>query len=203
MRVSTALACIMVVALGCYRDAAGPSSVGPVTVRLSVDNPHAFVERIEVYLSEIAASTEPIGAEGRVWSLIARSPSRVAVPASDTDPAVVIGEGLLPIGTYRAVRLSLESDSSRVWLPGGELATVRWPVQGTVTVEASADEPLAVLQRGIEILVTLDADGSFSTLLADPVHDILFVPVAKATDIRNTDPALAARVPLSRQLEAP
>jgi hypothetical protein len=180
MRVSTSLALLFAAALGCYGDIAAPAA-GLTTVLLKHEYPVDFVDRIEVYVTEIAASTESDDVATTAWSVIARPRKTVALELSANGTPVLLGDGLLGVGAYGVIRVSIQGDSSRVWLRDGRLAKVRWPSGGQFGVYARADDPIVVGSGGTDIVVALDGTQSFNTLLADPLHDLVFTPVARAT----------------------
>jgi hypothetical protein len=200
MRVSTSLALLIAVTLGCYRDVAAPAA-GLTTVLLTHEHPADIVERIEVYVTEIAASTESDDAATPAWSVIARPRKTVELDVSANSIPVPIGDGLLHVGTYEVIRVSILGDSSRVWLQDGQLAKVRWPSGDGFAVRAVAGDPIVVGPGGTDIVVAVDGTRSFSTLLADPLHDLVFTPVARATQAAvagsGSSGAHAARAPAS------
>jgi hypothetical protein len=60
------------------------------------------------------------------------------------------------------------------------VAKVRWPAPGAFSFLVPADEPIQIGSDATEIVVELDIGQSFSNLIADPLHDLLFAPVARA-----------------------
>jgi hypothetical protein len=130
--VTVGLATVLVAAAaaGCYRDAVSPGAGVPVVVRLADGSaPTGTVDRVEVYVTEIAASTtaDTLPAE-QEWRVIAVPRRRFDLAAIRAGGALLAAEGALPRGVYRAVRLTIDVDSSRVRFVGGDEAYVRWPV---------------------------------------------------------------------------
>ena len=155
-------------------------AVGTVTVRLTATGvPVPAVQRLEVYVTEIAASTESRGDSApREWAVLARPDRAFDVPML-TDGGVSLGQGLVPVGAYAVIRVTIDGPASKVWLADGRLARVRWPAGETVPVLATAGHPIEVWSEDTEILVELNVSQSFTTLLADPLHDLVFTPVAR------------------------
>ena len=166
--------------LGCYRDVAAPASAGTVTAYVAaVGVPAPVVQRIEVYVTEIAASTEIPGDSAPVeWVVIARPDRTFEIPRT-VGGRVSLGFGLVPVGVYSTVRLSVDGEASRVWLADGSLARVRWPQEGVFPLFAVAEHPVEVWPEATEVVIELDVSQSFSTLLADPLHDLVFAPVVR------------------------
>lgn len=166
--------------LGCYRDVAAPASAGTATVYLmAIGAPAPVASRIEVYVTEIATSTEiPGDTAPAEWVVIAQPDRTVEIPVT-AGGRVPLGSGLVPVGVYATLRLSIDGEASSVWLADGSLAQVRWPSEGVFPVFAIAEPPVEVWPEPIDVVVELDVSQSFSTLLADPLHDLVFAPVAR------------------------
>jgi hypothetical protein len=189
MRVSTTLALMIALTLGCYRDVAAPSA-GLTTVLLTPENPGDVVERIVVYVTEIAASTDDDVGTASEWTVMARPRTNVQLDLAHDPVPVPLGGGLLQVDAYSLFRVSILGDSSGIELRDGHQAKVRWPSAGEFALFAIADTPIAVSPDGVEIVIMLDGTASFSTLIADPLHDILFTPVARATPVVAGSPGL-------------
>lgn len=168
--------------LGCYRDVAGPVSGSGLTRVLLTDAPTSLpsVDRVEVYVAAIAASTTD-AAEPADWITIA-TPERCFDFASlRQGKTVLAGSGILPVGRYRAVRITLRGDSSAVVYADGARARVRWPGPDPFTVHAAVAEPLAVPLGGGVLVLDLDVTRSFAVAF-DPLFDLVFTPALRAVD---------------------
>jgi hypothetical protein len=187
---------LVVVLAGCYRDAAGPDAGVPVTVRLADGSARAgTVDRVEVYVSEIAASTTADTLpDDQDWQVIAAPGQRYDLAAIRPGGALLAAEGTLPPGPYRAVRLTLNVDSSRVRLPGGTEARLRWPVtDGEYAVHAIVERPLEVsADRGLDLVLDVQLAQSLAPNF-DPLFDFVFFPFVRAVDA-NTTGAVAGLV---------
>ena len=127
---------LVAVAVGpaCYEDERlGPfSGDGHTRVFLTdAPFPYDFVDRVEVYVVEIAASTQVDTMPGsQAWVSIATPRKRFDLVQLQQGTTVLLGEGDLPAGQYRAVRMTIDTDSSSITLANGSAAKVRWPVAG-------------------------------------------------------------------------
>jgi hypothetical protein len=171
----------------CYRDLTVPNGV-PVIVRLADGSlPVADLDRVEVYVTEVAASTTADTLpDDQGWSVIATPRQRFDLAAIRPGAATLLAEGGLPPGVYRAVRITLDTDSSRIWLQDRTEARVRWPVEGAYEIRAVVEEPLAVSDAGgLELVLSLQVAQSLSPN-ADPLYEFVFFPVVRAVDAQAT-----------------
>jgi hypothetical protein len=186
--VGMAFLLVAVSAAGCYRDTVAPDGV-PVVVRLADgSSPAGPVDRVEVYVAEIAASTTADTLpDEQDWRVIATPRQRFDLAAIRAGSALLAAEGALPAHVYRAVRLTLDTDSSRVRFVDGADAQVRWPVAaGEYAVHAIVERPLEVsAERGLELVLAVQMVQSFTPNL-DPQFDFAFFPVVRAVDANAT-----------------
>jgi hypothetical protein len=176
-------------AAGCYRDSLGPDGGAPVVVRLADgSSPAGTVSRVEVYVTEIAASTTADTLpDQQEWGVIAAPRRRFDLAAIRPGSALLAAEGALRAGVYRAVRLTIDVDSSRVRLAGGAEASVRWPVSaGRYVVHAIVEQPLEVsAEDGLDLVLDVQLVQSLTPNL-DPQFDLSFYPVVRAVDSHAT-----------------
>jgi hypothetical protein len=174
------------IGLACYQDdSLWPSAAVGLTSVYLTDAPLPFemVDRVEVYVVEIAASTEVNTVLGQQeWLNIATPGRRFDLISLQQGVTELAGEGRLLVGQYEAVRLTINTDSSRVVFAGGGEARVRWPDTGSTPVFALVEEPLAVTEAGCQIVVDFDVGQSFVFGLENPLFDFLFVPFVRAVD---------------------
>jgi len=179
----------VVAGAACYQDGGtGPAADGVTRVFLTdAGFPFDAVSHVEVYVTEIAASTQADTSAGAGGWLIIESPRRrFDLLALQQGTTTLLGEAQIPAGEYRAVRLAIDCDSSRIlWKDGGE-ARVRWPVSGELALHAVVEEPLAVPEGGAQLVVDFDVGRSFTDRLADPLHDFVFLPVLRAVNAAAT-----------------
>jgi hypothetical protein len=175
--------------VACYRDGGTEPLADGITRIFLTDAGFPFdaVSRVEVYVTEIAASTQADTTAGAgAWVRLAAPHRAFDLLALQHGTTALLGEVRLPAGDYRAVRLSIDGDSSRiVWTAGGE-ARVRWPAAGEFTVHARVDEAMAVPTEGTAIVIDIDVGTSFTNAIADPLHDFLFVPFLRAVVVEAT-----------------
>ena len=176
-------------AVACYRDLTVPDGV-PVVVRLadgSLPLADLDLDRVEVYVAEIAASTTAdTRPDDQGWRVVATPRQRFDLAAIRPGAATLLAEGGLPPGTYRAVRLTIDTDSSRITRLDGSAAQVRWPVEGDYPVHAVVEEPITVPSAGgLELVLALQIAQGLSPTV-DPLFDFVFFPVVRAVDAHAT-----------------
>jgi hypothetical protein len=174
-------------AAGCYTDPAAPDGA-PVLVRLADGSaPAGLIDRVEVYVTEIAASTTPdTDPNHQEWRVVAAPHQRFDLAAIRPGGSLIAAEGALPPGTYRAVRLTFDTDSSRIRFKDGGEATVRWPVTGEYGVRAIVERPVEVsYERRLELVLDVQLEQSLSPNL-DPLFDLAFTPMVRAVDATAT-----------------
>ena len=178
----------LVAGSGCYKDALAPmADLAPARVLLT-DSPFPFslVDRVEVYVSQIAASmaadTLP---EAQRWVIIAEPRRRFEFLALQQGDTALAGEGQLPLGAYQAVRMTVNGDSSDVVLHDGRTARVRWPAAGELVLPAVVEQPIVVSDAGASIVLDFDVGRSFGYNL-DPLFDFVFAPVLRAVRADST-----------------
>jgi len=184
----------VVVGLGvaCENSPSGGSAGGNAVARVFLTDapfPYDLVDRVEVYVVEIAASTQPdTGADAtQGWVTVARPRARFDLLQLQQGTTALVGEGVLPANHYRAVRLTLDADSSRVVLRDGRVASVDW--QSTVPVfslHALVESPIAVdSQAGADIVIDFDVGRSFVYGISF-CCDFIFIPWVRAVNAAAT-----------------
>lgn len=179
----------VVAGVACYQDGGtGPLADGITRIYLTdAGFPFEAVSRVEVYVTEIAASTQADTTAGvGAWVRLAAPHRAFDLLALQHGTTALLGETQLAPGDYRAVRISIDGDSSRIVWAGGNEARVRWPGAGEFTVHARVDEAMAVPAEGTRIVIDFDVGMSFTNALADPLHDFLYVPFLRAVDVGAT-----------------
>lgn len=182
----------LAVGLGCYEDdpATGPRNQSPLTRVLLTDAPFPYdlVDRVEVYIVEIAASTSAdTGADPtQGWVTIAEPQKRFDLLELQQGTTALVGAGELPADVYRAVRLTLDADSSRVFMSDGREASVDW--QTTVpefSLHALVEAPITVSQAGADIVIDFDVGRSFIYGISF-CCDFIFIPWVRAVNAAAT-----------------
>jgi hypothetical protein len=144
--------------------------------------PFELVDRVEVYVSEIAASTDADTSDVQEWVPITRPKRAFDLLGLQQGKTALAGRGTLPVGSYRMVRVSLVGDSSHVIMHDGREAAVRWPVAGEFSLQAWVQEPVTVADTGAEIVIDIDVGRSFVNALGDPEHDFVFLAHLRAVN---------------------
>ena len=172
-----------VVSLACYQeDPFGQIDAGATAVFLTgAGVPHGLVDRIEVYVSEVAASTDADSVI-KEWVTITRPGRAFDVLPLRRGRTALLGWGDLSPDSYHSVRVSLRGDSSRVVMRDGREASVRWPASGEFSVRAWVQEPVEITDAGAQLVVDLDVGRSLVNALADPLHDFVFLAHMRAVN---------------------
>ena len=190
MKRSTSASALLVTAsligIGCYAD----ESLEPLGARVSVSVlltdapfPYDFVDIVQVYVVEVAASTEIETTVGSgEWVTITRPRRRFDLLSLQQGNTSLMGEGELPPGEYLSVRMTIDGDSSSVTLANGERANVRWPNGGEIPLYALVEQPIVLSADAAQIVIDLDVGRSFVYGLADPLHDFAFIPALRAVN---------------------
>jgi hypothetical protein len=178
----------LVAGSGCYKDALAPQAdLVPATVLLTdAPFPAGLVDRVEVYVSQIAASmTADTLPEAQQWVIVSEPRRRFDLLALQQGATAPAGQGQLETGQYRAVRMTINGDSSRIVMHDGRTARVRWPATGDVIVPAVVEQPIAVSGNGDTLVLDFDVGRSF-VYNVDPLFDFVFLPALRAVRADST-----------------
>jgi len=151
----------------CYKDdASGPGNRQSLAKVLLTDAPFPFdtVQSVDVYIVSIAASTEPdtgSSADSVQWVTITEPRQRIDLLTLQQGTTTLLGEGDIPADQYRAVRLIIDTDSSRIRFADGSDALVHWGGAGQQAIHAFVEAPVAVPEEGAEIVIDFDVGRSF------------------------------------------
>lgn len=147
---------------GCGDDPTPPGGAGETRIKLTdAPFPYDSVERVELYVVRIAASTQADTADGAQWVTVATPRRRFDVLALQQGTTALVGSGELPAGSYRAVRMVIDTDSSGIVLRDGSDAQVQWPVAGELALHALVEAPMDVTEAGADIVIDVDLGHSF------------------------------------------
>jgi hypothetical protein len=92
------------------------------------------------------------------------------------------GEQVLSADVYRSMRVTIDTDSSRVVYRDGTVASVSWPVRGRQRIFAHLPAPIVVPDSGSSIVIDFDLGRSFVPYFGDPLVDFSFTPAVRAVD---------------------
>lgn len=159
-------------------------ATGALTRVLLTDAPFPFdlVQRADVYVSRIEASTTTDTIGGQGWQTLTEPKRQFELLALQGGTTALLGEGPLPVGQYRSLRVIIDTDQSRIVLTNGTSATVTWPRAGEITVHALVESPLTVADGGTQIVIDFDVGRSFLYQNGN----FRFTPFLRAVDPSNT-----------------
>ena len=170
------LAGALLAGTACYEE--DPTAVtlqGGVANVLLTDAPFPFdsVASVNIYVVSIAASAsvDTTSPGSQEWVTITAPRKRFDLLELQQGKTELVGAGQLPAGSYKAVRMVIDTDSSDIILNDGREATVHWPVSGELTLNALVESPVAVPDAGADIVIDFDVGRSF--LPGSPFADIL------------------------------
>lgn len=150
----------------CYQeDATGTGAEGGIANVLLTDAPFPFdsVASVNIYVVSIAASTslDTIAPGTQEWVTITAPRKRFDLLELQQGKTELVGAGQLPAGSYKAVRMVINSDSSDIIMNDGREATVHWPASGELTLNALVESPVSVPDAGADIVIDFDVGRSF------------------------------------------
>jgi uncharacterized protein DUF4382/carboxypeptidase family protein len=155
-------------AAACYQDDPLDGGRQNRTRVFLTDAPFPFdsVGSVNIYIVRIEATTSldtSAGAGTEPWQTIAEPHRAFDLLALQQGLTAAIGEGLLSAGTYRAVRLIINVDSSSIkWLNGTD-AQVDWRnfTGPELRLYALVESPVDVPQEGVDLVIDFDLGRSF------------------------------------------
>jgi hypothetical protein len=98
----------------------------------------------------------------------------------------LLGQRMLQSDVYRAVRVTIDCDSSIVTFSDGARANIRWPHGGALSIYARVPAPIVIPDSGVSLVIDIDVGRSFISGLDDPLFDFLFTPSMRAVDAAAT-----------------
>jgi hypothetical protein len=169
------------VELACARDGTlDPPSNGLTRVLLT-DAPFPFdqVSRVDVFIVSVAAADVPDTlASADPWVTIAEPHSSFNLLELQRGTTTIVGESLLPVGLYQAVRVVIDADLSSITMKDGSEAVVDWQRQGEVALHALVEDPLDVPVEGAQIVIDFDVGRSFLPM----GNGFVFIPWIRAVN---------------------
>src|SRR5262245_29319311 len=128
-RLITMVAVLAWTGLSCYEAdyLSAPNSSGRTRVLLTdAPFPYDSVASVNIYVSRIEASATFDTTGGGDWTLITAPQRRFNLLALQQGTTTLLGEGDLEVGSYRAVRMVINTDSSAIRWTNGSTAQVNW-----------------------------------------------------------------------------
>lgn len=182
LRSPTVLATIAtcILTAGCTDGTIGPENGGATRVLLT-DAPFPFhiVERVDIHVVRIDASSVADTSGGNHWMTVAEPDAAFDLLELQRGTTALLGEQELPADQYRAVRMVIDTDRSRVVRRDTAEAFVQWPVAGELTLHALVEEPVDVSADGATIVIDFDVGRSF--FVAGDNH-FIFIPWIRAVN---------------------
>lgn len=175
-RILAAAALVIAAAVSCYRDDPLGNGAGGRTRVLLTDAPFPYdsVARVDLYIVEILATSDPDTTFlGQWWTRITEPHASFNLLDLQQGTTALVGEGDLPEGMYRAVRMIIDTDSSKIWargdidasgqpIPGRAPLPVNWGSSaGRPSLFALVEPPLEVAGTGGSIVIDFDVGRSF------------------------------------------
>ena len=159
----------------------GPAGNGKTAVFLT-DAPFPFdrIERVDIYVAEIALSPQADTAEGLPdWVTVAEPERAFNLLDLQNGSTALLGEAEVPPGQYRAVRVTFDPDRSSMTDRDGRHPTIDWQAKGDApSLFSLVEEPMAIGENGEDIVIDFDVGRSF---LPDSSTDgFLFIPFLRA-----------------------
>ena len=186
----------------CSDSGLSSSTTGVMSVRLtdapfpfaSVKSADMFVVRVDAKMdaasdADVADTTDP-GSDAdpsHGWVTIAEPNQSYNLLDLQNGTTVNLGQATLPTGSYRGLRLILDTDKSSITLTDGTTADIVWPSAAQTGVKINADQPVDVTANGTQVVVDFDLGSSF-VLRGSTIKNngLLFKPVIRATVSNNT-----------------
>ncbi len=170
---------------GCSDGSTGVGGNG-VTRILLTDSPFPFdtVGSVDIHIVSVAVSrTTDTGtsADSQEWITVAEPRQRFDLLQLRDGATAVLGETELSAGEYKALRLVLDADRSRVTWANGDPAPVSWQGSGEMALHALVEGAIGVPEGGGRIVIDFDVGRSFATrtTLAD---GFVFLPWVRAVN---------------------
>jgi len=203
-RISAVLAGLAALALatGCGDSVTGAAARGTLSLRLtdapfptdSAESIDVYIVRIEARVAaasegEAAADVQAAQSSSAGWITIAEPNAAFNLLDLQGGVSVALGQALVDAGTYRGLRLILDTEQSGVTLKGGFQLTgtstpnILFPSAGQTGLKILLDEPIVIEANGqTNVLIDFDAGGSFvlrgNTIMQ---NGLLFTPVLNAS----------------------
>lgn len=180
-----ALAATALTGSSCAGDGTGTHSSMAKVLLTDAPFPFDTVQRVDVYVVRIDASTMADTSGGQEWTNILTPKQRFNLLDLQQGTIAVLGEADAPTATWAAVRLVINTDSSGIYYSDGSEAGVRWPLSGELALHALVEQPLALYADGNpDVVIDFDVGQSFAYQLpgdsAIAYPDFVFLPVIRA-----------------------
>lgn len=170
-KLSVALFAVATIAAACYQDeslTSSPEAPGAARAKvLLTDAPFPFdsVESVKLYVIDIAVSTRAdtgTSADSMHWVTVAAPHRQIDLLSLQLGVTDSLGDGVVAPAQYKAVRLTLNIDSSAgIRFKNGTQAVVHWNGPGLQSYASFVETPITVPETGVAIVVDFDVARSF------------------------------------------
>lgn len=172
-----------------------PVDVGSSHTRvLLTDSPFPYddLSSVDIYVVKVEASTAADSgalSDPSTWTTIVEPHRAVNVLNLSNGVTELLGEADLSAAVYRAVRVTIDADSSDVMDASGVPFNVLWQGTGRQVLNALVVSPIDQPESGADIVLDFDLGQSFE-FLADTTpagpRSVLFFPVIRAVNVKAT-----------------
>jgi len=171
----------MLAAAACT-DGIGGSGTGKTKVYLT-DDPFPFdtIARVDVFVVKIEAATslDTTQVGGQDWVTIAEPQQVFNLLAYSQGTAALAGEADIPAGSYRAIRLTINTSLSHIISVHNTEVPVQWPVAGELALNAYVEHAMDVAESGAQIVIDFDVARTF---YPNPAGGFFFIPWIRAVN---------------------
>lgn len=179
-----ACAAVLLAVAACYADEAAAPAADPNATTIELTDapfPYDSVARVDLFIVSIAVNTSADTTSATGWVVVAEPNRRfnlIDLAGGVTD---TLGGTLIPAGTYRAVRMVIDTDSSSVTARNQAAVPVAWQnSSGRPTLFALVESAIGVPDTGTSIVIDFDVGRSF--LCDAPCTGFTFSPVFRAVN---------------------
>ncbi|HKI93654.1 MAG TPA: DUF4382 domain-containing protein [Gemmatimonadales bacterium] len=154
--------------------------------------PYDDLSAVNIYIVSVEASSAADSgsiSDPSTWATIAEPHRAVNVLALTGGTTEVLGETDLSAGVYRAVRVTIDVDSSTVLAGDGTPVPVLWQASGRDALNALVESPIDAPEAGADIVLDFDLARCFQ-YFTDPgdttSRQLVFIPWIRAVNAAAT-----------------
>ena len=172
-------------AAGCYRsDATGPHRLAAGATRVFVTDdpfPYDTVARVDLYIESIAMNASADTSNTANWVTLATPNRRINLLDFQNGDAELLDSADVAAGQYAAVRVVINTDSSRIVATTGATMHIDWQSSvGHPALYANIERPIGVPDSGAAVMIDIDVGRSF--LWQTQLNHFTFSPVLRAVE---------------------
>lgn len=171
-------------AAACYQDnSMAPRTRQPMTKVLLTDDPFPYdtVKNVDLYIESISATTDADTSSSADWVTLAQPNRRFDLLAYQNGNAAILDSALIPAGSYRAVRVVLNTDSSWIIGEGGNKLNINWQSHaGHPVLYAYIERPIGISDSGATVVIDFDVGRSFIWYTTQ--NEFVFSAVVRAVE---------------------